>query len=476
MQCNGRTQQQSLFVLKTEWSTKTHSLAFVYAEDKDSRPSSHRETNTSPTADSGVSLSIIEAKKNGIRANTKVAESSFESDTKVVTEPSSFESEEGISPTADGGILSSSIIHDAKMKGIQANLKVEVMLDENRPQASKAGTHGPLAHALVKKKTQINTNLNEAEHSFQSKKGVIETVVDETFSLQGSKVDAFGTVDIKNTDEDDTKQDDVSSMAKIRDLQALDFVDCFDGYVADNQSKSCKQACVDKLLTCCVRDKDQFDTYYAACHAFTGKVYNNSCNGAKACESAKIQTVKNGCIGYYTCYVAGMDGGVGNMIDSCHGHKACREMAKHADIASSCKADYACYKQGVAGNMIDSCNNQYACDQMAEHAGITRSCNAKSACFKQEVTGNMIDSCNGYEACWVMGEHADITGSCNEYKACSYQGVFASDMFFCCNYQEECDSVCSPPTTCTVKVSLQVKTLARNNSNILTIHFSFSSF
>ena len=67
----------SLFVLKTEWSNKTHLLALVYAEDKNSHPASHRETNTLPTADSGVSSSIIEGKKNGIRANTKVAESSL---------------------------------------------------------------------------------------------------------------------------------------------------------------------------------------------------------------------------------------------------------------------------------------------------------------------------------------------------------------------------------------------------------------
>jgi hypothetical protein len=314
-----------------------------------------------------------------------------------VAEPSSFESKEGISPIADGGILSSSIIYDAEMKGIRANLKVEeVMLDETSPQASKSGTHGPLAHAHAKKNTQINTDLKEAERLFKSEQGVIEQIlVDEPFSMQGSKADGFdlGT-------KDNEKRDDVSSMAKIRDLQVEGaFVNCVDGF-NDDGDMTCKDACAGEGLNCCVGGYDLTNTYRAACSGFTGKVYSNSCNGAAACESAKIQTVKNSCKAFFSCYRAGMVGGVGNMIDSCQYNFACMRMAKHADITRSCKKEFACYDQGVAGNMIDSCNEQFACDRMAEHANMTGSCNAAFSChFQGVVTTNMLYCCNTYKEC-----------------------------------------------------------------------------
>ena len=60
----------------------------------------------------------------------------------------------------------------------------------------------------------------------------------------------------------------------IRALQAVDYVDCVNGTVASNTSKSYAEACSDQGLNCCIQGGQ-----VAACGGFTGKVHNNSCNG-----------------------------------------------------------------------------------------------------------------------------------------------------------------------------------------------------
>ena len=69
-----------MFMLNRAWSTKTKSLMFVYAEDKDYPPGSNMEVETSPIADTVLLPSIIHAKKNSILANLKGAEPSFKSE------------------------------------------------------------------------------------------------------------------------------------------------------------------------------------------------------------------------------------------------------------------------------------------------------------------------------------------------------------------------------------------------------------
>ena len=71
-----------LLVLNRAWSTKTNSLAYEYAKDKDSQPKSHREMETSPLADIGILSSFT--KKNSIRSKLKGAEPSFKSEQGII--------------------------------------------------------------------------------------------------------------------------------------------------------------------------------------------------------------------------------------------------------------------------------------------------------------------------------------------------------------------------------------------------------
>ena len=71
-----------LLVLNRAWSTKTNSLAYEYAKDKDSQPKSHREMERSPLADIGILSSFT--KKNSIRSNSKLAEPSFKSEQGII--------------------------------------------------------------------------------------------------------------------------------------------------------------------------------------------------------------------------------------------------------------------------------------------------------------------------------------------------------------------------------------------------------
>lgn len=131
---------------------------------------------------------------------------------------------------------------------------------------------GGILNSIISAKNGIPDGSKEAEHPFESEQGIVEVVVDESSSLQGSKADAFVPFDIKDT-EDNEKQE-VSSRAEIRTLQAVDFVNCVNDTDATNTSKSCAEACSDQGLNCCIRGGQ-----VAACGGFTGKVYNNSCNG-----------------------------------------------------------------------------------------------------------------------------------------------------------------------------------------------------
>ena len=349
----------------------TNSLAFVYAEDKDSRPTSNLEMETSPIADSGILSSINHSKKYGIWANTKVAEPSFKS-----------------------------------------------------------------------------------EQGF----------------------------DIKST-EDDEKQD-VSSRAKIRALQAVDYVNCVNSFVATNTSKSCAEACIDQGLNCCVGNYVAYNPgqgYGAACGNFTGKVYNNSCNGHSACVRANIPTMKNGCNGISACFRAsiptvkngcnsykqpcrgvGYVGFVGEIVDSCNGNDACGSLGSngrkagnlidscnggyacldikgnHTGLTRSCNSGNACGQGRGAGNMTGACNGDSSCFRMESHGDMNRSCNDFQACYNQGVAGDMADSCNGNRTCFRMESHVDITESCNENRACYKQGIVISDMNYCCNADRAC--------------------------------------
>ena len=117
------------------------------------------------------------------------------------------------------------------------------------------------------------------------------------------------------------------------------YVDCIDGFVAGDSSKSCAEECDGY---CCVG--------YEACVHFTGKVCRDgSCSnwGWDACGFATIPVVINSCKGStWTCiHAGGEDGSVGNMINSCNGYRACEDLGDG----------------GAVGNITNSCNGQRSC-------------------------------------------------------------------------------------------------------------------
>ena len=277
---------------------------------------------------------------------------------------------------------------------------------------------GGILNSIISAKNGIPDGSKEAEHPFESEQGIVEVVVDESSSLQGSKADAFGPFDIKDT-EDDEKQN-VSSRAEIWTLQAVDFVNCVNDTDATNTSKSCAEACKEQGMNCCIGEGSYIFfphygyIYYPACEGFTGKVYANSCIGRDACKDASIPTVKNGCNNVSSCADVGLRGFVGEIVDSCIGAFACLELGSG----------------GVVGEIVDSCIGTFAC-------------------FDLGSAGDLTDACNGEAACQKMDSHADMTRSCNAYYACAYQGVIISNMYDCCNDENECKDASRVPTTCT---------------------------
>ena len=339
------------FMLKTEWSTTTHSSAFVYAKDKDSRPTSHRETNTSPTADSGISSSIIEdAKKNGIRANTM-----------VVAEPS-IESEEGISSTVDEGILSSTIIHDA----------YDEKQDDIFGMAKVPALQAALFVDCVNGYDDTNTSLSCAEACKNNGLSCCEG------AIYGK--DAYYYAACPN----------------------------FNGRLYNNSCNgpgACVNASIQTVKNGCIGDKSCYEA---------GLVGNmiDSCNGYRACWGMDTHAdITRSCNGFGACNEQGV---TGNMIDSCNGMVACHDGqdSEHADITRSCNYDFACYGQGVTGNMTDSCNGLDACWEMASHEDITGSCNAPFACYYQGVvTTDMLNCCNTREECRTIPLPANCTAT-----------------------------------------------------------------
>ena len=184
------------------------------------------------------------------------------------------------------------------------------------------------------------------------------------------------------------------------------FVDCVDGFVVGKTDTTCHDECAGH---CCTDPLD--------CNGFTGKVCadgscstkdgmvdptcnqnDQDCIYAGACANATIPFVTNSCVGPFSCKLAGNNGSVGNMTNSCRGYVACDYMAYDDE-------DFA---GATVGHVTDSCNGFRACLGMAREGGhvgsVTNSCNADN----DEVY---------YSACeavgWYGGTVGDLTGSCN---------------------------------------------------------------
>jgi hypothetical protein len=321
---------------------------------------------------------------------------------------------------------------------------------------------GGILNSIISAKNGIPDGSKEAEHPFESEQGIVEVVVDESSSLQGSKADAFVPFDIKDT-EDNEKQE-VSSRAEIRTLQAVDFVNCVNDTDATNTSKSCAEACKEQGMNCCIGEGSYIFfphfgyIYYPACEGFTGKVYANSCIGRDACKDASIPTVKNGCNNVSSCADVGLRGFVGEIVDSCIGENACKDLGREGyagNLKNSCIGSRSCQDVGtvgVVGEIVDSCIGSFACLELGSGGvvgEIVDSCIGSWACAGLESAGDLTDACNGKSACEGMDSHADMTRSCNALYACAFQGVIASSMYDCCNDEYECFYASSVPTTCT---------------------------
>ncbi len=107
-----------------------------------------------------------------------------------------------------------------------------------------------------------------------------------------------------------------------------------------------------------------------------------------------MQSVLNGCKGFYACGGAGFIGGgsISSIVDVCMGYAACVAAAAYegsiGSITSSCKEENAFnwlgYKYGKVGNILNSFIGSSACKNETHLYGsvgsITNSCDDLEAC------------------------------------------------------------------------------------------------
>jgi len=182
-----------------------------------------------------------------------------------------------------------------------------------------------------------------------------------------------------------------------------DFVQCIEGYNADDDQETCADACEGE---CCVGTN--------ACYYFTGSVCKDgvSCSGYNACSYSYIDSVINGCYGGSKA-CEGAD--ITMVANSCQGPSACDYAGKNSRgidlIENSCHGDNVCfnaaYVNGSIGIIQDSCQGYRACDFVAFYSGnigmIQNSCRGDNACDWAASNfgniGNIVDSCLGEESC-----------------------------------------------------------------------------
>ena len=179
-----------------------------------------------------------------------------------------------------------------------------------------------------------------------------------------------------------------------------------------------------------------------------------------AADTASPDTRKPG-QGYSGCYILGVGGRVGDIVDSCHDDPSV------GDGFSACGA---LAQGGTVGNIVRSCLFGQTCSLMAVSGGtvgdLYDSCTVKDSCrsmawnqFSQprSEVGNIIGSCNGFYSCvelGMSGAFGDILGSCLEDYSC--QGLANKD---------DADSTDKTLSCCTTKSAVTDGTCAAASSD-----------
>ncbi len=224
-----------------------------------------------------------------------------------------------------------------------------------------------------------------------------------------------------------TKSGKASKSGKSEKLCVHGYVDCSNGYVIDNRTQTCADACGS---SCCYG--------YAACSGFTGKICKDgkSCVGMRACLNGKVKSVVNGCIGENACYSGTITESV---VNGCIGENACNN-GNVTSVVNGCNGTGACVL-GKVESIFNGCNGKFACFFAGGYGG---------------TVGSIQDSCNGYSACdgvGFRGSIGSILHSCNAYKACfkagasTYYGYYGgggpitSNLKTCCNEPNVCEHV-----------------------------------
>jgi len=235
------------------------------------------------------------------------------------------------------------------------------------------------------------------------------------------------------------------------------FVDCYDGYLRNDPTTSCYEAC-DNGKKCCT-SADSCDMATACIKKDSS---NPNCDGDKACykvgynpsgQNSQPKISGGSCTGEYACgYLASYGGDVSSVSESCTESSACYYLAVRGKVGSlkkSCTGTYACFflaGGGTVGAIFNSCNATNACLNIAYTfrgsnstsfvGSISESCNAEEACFdlaynkgtnSTSYVGSISESCNAYSSCNVLAYNYDpnstsyvgsISKSCNAEEAC----------------------------------------------------------